>query len=486
VFALALGAVFYSKSGGRKTHVVGPAIPLAIRSIAVMPPKAMSSEADNASLSLGMADALITRLGAIRKVVVRPTTAVSRYVDSNQDPVAAGRALGVDAVLDGTFQRVSGQVRVTFRLLEVGSGTQLWAGNFDEADADIFTLEDSVSQEVADALGISRNSLHEDPLQGRTPVAWRIDVRGQLDRPLAESIKRSIKNAMGTRGTFFILKLECGGGQIFAKMPYRRCPRNKKNVRGALEKPCERNLHWRRANRSSNRVERARLEREHTRVTKAMSRLVPGYQEELITLDELRDRMPDLRAKDVSLRASLEALGPPLRDQATYLKLAEDLARPIINYQRLATCWQPQVALPSRGFYYPPTLLSNVHPTSIVAQQEIFGPVLAAMTFRTPLEAVELANNTVYGLAACVWSENVNVALQVAAQLKAGVVWVNCTNLFDAACGFGGYRASGFGREGGREGLLGYLQPAGVKRATKLDAGHPAAAGGAAGSQTTG
>jgi aldehyde dehydrogenase (NAD+) len=133
-----------------------------------------------------------------------------------------------------------------------------------------------------------------------------------------------------------------------------------------------------------------------------------------------------------------------------------------------ATCWQPQLALPARGFYYLPTLLSNVHPTSIVAQQEIFGPVLAAMTFRTPREAVELANNTVYGLAACVWSENVNVALHVAAQLKAGVVWVNSTNLFDASSGFGGYRESGFGREGGREGLLEYLQPTWFKNAPKL------------------
>jgi aldehyde dehydrogenase (NAD+) len=140
-----------------------------------------------------------------------------------------------------------------------------------------------------------------------------------------------------------------------------------------------------------------------------------------------------------------------------------------------ATCWQPQVALPARGFYYPPTLLSNVQPTSIVAQQEIFGPVLAAMTFRTPREAVELANNTVYGLAACVWSENINVALHIAAQLKAGVVWVNCTNRFDAACGFGGYRESGSGREGGREGLLEYLQLAWFKNAPKL-AARPAAA----------
>jgi aldehyde dehydrogenase (NAD+) len=133
-----------------------------------------------------------------------------------------------------------------------------------------------------------------------------------------------------------------------------------------------------------------------------------------------------------------------------------------------ATCWQPQVTLPARGFYYPPTLLSNVHPTSIVAQQEIFGPVLAAMTFRTPREAVELANNTVYGLAACVWSENINVALHVAAQLKAGVVWVNCTNLFDASSGFGGYRESGYGREGGREGLVEYLQPSWFKNAPAL------------------
>src|SRR2546421_12933876 len=133
-----------------------------------------------------------------------------------------------------------------------------------------------------------------------------------------------------------------------------------------------------------------------------------------------------------------------------------------------ASCWQPDVPIPSRGLYYRPTLFTNVHPTSVVAQQEIFGPVLAAMTFRTPREAVELANNTVYGLAACVWSESINVSLHVAAQLKAGVVWVNCTNLFDAACGFGGYRQSGFGREGGREGLLEYLEPAWFKQAPPL------------------
>ncbi len=135
-----------------------------------------------------------------------------------------------------------------------------------------------------------------------------------------------------------------------------------------------------------------------------------------------------------------------------------------------ATCWQPSIPMPSRGLYFPPTLLSNVHPTSIVAQQEIFGPVLAAMTFRTPSEAVELANNTAYGLAACVWSESINVSLHIASQIKAGVVWVNCTNLFDASCGFGGYRESGYGREGGREGLLEYLEPTWFKHAPPL---HP-------------
>jgi aldehyde dehydrogenase (NAD+) len=104
-------------------------------------------------------------------------------------------------------------------------------------------------------------------------------------------------------------------------------------------------------------------------------------------------------------------------------------------------------------------LLTDVHPAATVVQQEIFGPVLVAMTFRTPAEAAELANNTVYGLAASIWSENINVALDLAAQVKAGVVWANCTNQFDAACGFGGYRESGYGREGGREGMFEYLTP---------------------------
>ena len=118
-----------------------------------------------------------------------------------------------------------------------------------------------------------------------------------------------------------------------------------------------------------------------------------------------------------------------------------------------AHCWQPSNPVPQKGSFFPPTLLTDVHPGSTVVQEEIFGPVLVAMTFRTPAEAAELANNTIYGLAASIWSENINVALDLASQVKAGVVWVNCTNQFDAACGFGGYRESGYGREGGREGM---------------------------------
>jgi aldehyde dehydrogenase (NAD+) len=121
--------------------------------------------------------------------------------------------------------------------------------------------------------------------------------------------------------------------------------------------------------------------------------------------------------------------------------------------------WQPHCELPDDGCYYPPTLLTDVQPSATLAQEEIFGPVLVSMTFRTPSEAVALANNSRYGLAATVWTENINLALDVAPKLKAGSIWVNCTNMFDAAAGFGGYRESGFGREGGKEGLYEYVKP---------------------------
>ncbi len=124
-----------------------------------------------------------------------------------------------------------------------------------------------------------------------------------------------------------------------------------------------------------------------------------------------------------------------------------------------AEMWQPSWACPTDGYYFPPTLFTNVSPATTIAQVEIFGPVLVAMTFRTPAEAVELANNTRYGLAASVWSENINLALDIAPRIKAGTVWINCTNLFDASSGFGGYRESGYGREGGKEGLYEYVRP---------------------------
>ncbi len=124
-----------------------------------------------------------------------------------------------------------------------------------------------------------------------------------------------------------------------------------------------------------------------------------------------------------------------------------------------AALHQPQIELPKGGSFYPPTLLTGVQPTSIVATEEIFGPVAVSMTFRTPEEAIQLANHTRYGLAASVWSETIGLALHVAAKLAAGVVWVNATNLFDASAGFGGKRESGFGREGGREGCYEYLKP---------------------------
>ncbi len=128
-----------------------------------------------------------------------------------------------------------------------------------------------------------------------------------------------------------------------------------------------------------------------------------------------------------------------------------------------ADMWQPSWSCPTEGYFYPPTLFTNVAPASTIAQVEIFGPVLAAMTFRTPEEAVKLANNTRFGLAASIWSEDINLALDIATQIKAGTIWINSTNLFDAASGFGGYRESGFGREGGKEGLFEYVKKSKVE-----------------------
>lgn len=124
-----------------------------------------------------------------------------------------------------------------------------------------------------------------------------------------------------------------------------------------------------------------------------------------------------------------------------------------------ADIFQAPCDIPKKGLYYPPTLITNVQTTSRVVQEEIFGPVLVAMPFRTAKEAISMGNNTNYGLAASVWSENLPTALEIAISLKAGAIWVNCHNMFDAAAGFGGYRESGFGRDGGKEGLYEYVRP---------------------------
>ncbi len=135
-----------------------------------------------------------------------------------------------------------------------------------------------------------------------------------------------------------------------------------------------------------------------------------------------------------------------------------------------AVLHQADCPLPAQGSFFAPGFMTNVQPANVVSEVEIFGPVATLTTFRTPDEAVELANNTRYGLAASIWSENVNLALDMAARVKAGVVWVNSTNIFDAGAGFGGYRESGFGREGGREGMREYLSEPSVKAKPEADA----------------
>ena len=168
--------------------------------------------------------------------------------------------------------------------------------------------------------------------------------------------------------------------------------------------------------------------------------------------DKLRHRMANLR------------MGNPL-DKCIDIGAMADLVQRDRVAEMVAACdsgqtYRADIDTPQTGAFYPPTLVTGLSPADPLMQEEIFGPVLVGTTFRTPAEAVQLANNTRYGLAASVWSENLNLALDVAPKLAAGVVWVNGTNMFDAAAPFGGVRESGFGREGGWEGLSAYLKPA--------------------------
>src|SRR5688572_21957240 len=180
-----------------------------------------------------------------------------------------------------------------------------------------------------------------------------------------------------------------------------------------------------------------------------------GVAERLVT--KLKQRMETLRVGDPLDKAvDMGAIIAPVQ-----LEKIQELVRR--GEDEGARLWQPSWSCPREGWFFPPTLFTEVSPAATIAQVEIFGPVVVLMSFRTPSEAVDLANNTRYGLAASVWTENINLALDVAPQLKAGTVWINCTNVFDAASGFGGYRESGFGREGGREGLREYVKWAGQR-----------------------
>ncbi len=193
----------------------------------------------------------------------------------------------------------------------------------------------------------------------------------------------------------------------------------------------------------------------------AGSRLLVQESIAPVVLRKVRERMEKLRVGDPLDKAvDIGAIVAPV--QLTRIRELVDQ-----GVAEGAELFQPSWACPAEGWFYPPTLLTNVGPASTVAQVEIFGPVLVAMPFRTQAEAIELANNTTFGLAASVWSENLNMAFDVASRVKAGTVWINCTNQFDASSGFGGFRESGFGREGGREGLFEYLKEEG--RGTKVD-----------------
>jgi aldehyde dehydrogenase (NAD+) len=169
-------------------------------------------------------------------------------------------------------------------------------------------------------------------------------------------------------------------------------------------------------------------------------------------LEKVKTRMETLRVGDpLDKNTDIGAIVDPSQKQRIDSLVQRGVSEGAI-------LWQPEQLCPSEGCFYPPTLLTEVESSNVVASEEIFGPVLSVMTFRTQAEAIALANNTRYGLAASIWSENLNRALDVAPQVKAGVIWVNSTNQFDASCGFGGYKESGFGREGGREGMYAYLK----------------------------
>ena len=183
----------------------------------------------------------------------------------------------------------------------------------------------------------------------------------------------------------------------------------------------------------------------------AGSRLLVQESVERTVMESLRRRMGTLRLGDpLDKNTDVGAI-----NSAAQLAKIRDLAD--IGETEGASRWSPPCELPAKGFWFPPTIFTGVSQAHRIAREEIFGPVLSVLTFRTPAEAIEKANNTPYGLSAGVWTEKGSLILWMASRLRAGVVWANTFNRFDPASPFGGYKESGYGREGGRHGLEAYL-----------------------------
>jgi aldehyde dehydrogenase (NAD+) len=168
-------------------------------------------------------------------------------------------------------------------------------------------------------------------------------------------------------------------------------------------------------------------------------------------LDRLKRRLGTLRLGD-PLDKNTDVGAINSSEQLERIRLLSD-----VGEQEGAERWSAPCELPDRGFWFPPTLFTGVTQAHRIAREEVFGPVLSVLTFRTPAEAVEKANNTPYGLSAGVWTEKGSRILWMAQRLRAGVVWANTFNRFDPSSPFGGYKESGYGREGGRHGLGAYL-----------------------------
>jgi aldehyde dehydrogenase (NAD+) len=184
----------------------------------------------------------------------------------------------------------------------------------------------------------------------------------------------------------------------------------------------------------------------------AGSRLLVQESVQDEVLDALKRRLATLRLGDpMDKNTDIGAINSP--EQRARI---DDLVR--AGEDEGADRWSAPCTIPERGWWFPPTIFTGVTQAHRIAREEIFGPVLSVLTFRTPDEAVEKANNTPFGLSAGVWTEKGSRILWMASRLRAGVVWANTFNRFDPASPFGGYKESGFGREGGRQGLAAYLK----------------------------